>query len=616
MVVLALAAPAALAQSTDQDKPPVLTPNDYPPIADDDAQAKPPASNSATAPPRALSGSGNPPVADDDTSPNPATMQPQALSGSDNPPAAPVEALPAPVEVGTLGASEGTPVGLLDSGNGGFDQSLWSGSPRAEVESLLQHAPLASADPPLRSLTERLILTKADAPTGPAPRAFTALRIEKLLDAGLIDQAGALAAQASVPDDPDFARTQADALLLANSVSDVCGDKTATRLSAPDPFWLQLRAYCAAASGDQPTADLTRAVLAAQGNDDKGYDTLVDDVLGHKSAPPGPIAHPTALHVFLLLQAGLPVTGDAGTAANLLAARDPRNPMPARLAAAGRIARTGAMSAAELKKLADAQDIPLGRIANAKDDAPKLSFFEGQTVLRRAAQLEPRPQAKAALVAKALALGEHDGLLPLAACLQSDVLASVEPMPDLTDARLFARALLLAGLPDVARQWLRPGDVMLSVADLAAPGPARDAELSAALGNDAVELTKNPPDPDPDRSYKALVLGLADVLGRPMPPEAKAQAGALEAQNWGGKRPDSAVIQRIEQASGHPERKGEALLLILDQLRGLRDLAPDATIEFVRLLESMNIPDTARAVALEAAMLYVPPPAPAPVAAQ
>lgn len=592
--------PAAFGQWADSDKPPVLTPNDYPPVADGP-------------PPQAATQAGEQTggQAQDD-----ASAPPQALPGSQ--PQSPVSsqglAPPPSVEVGTLGSAEGPAAGLLDSNNGGLGQGIWNGSPRADVETLLLRAPLASADPALRALTLRVVLTKADAPIGPAPHAFTTLRIEKLLDGGLIQDAGALAAQASVPDDPDFARAQADALLVADRAADVCSDKTSMRLTAPDPFWLQLRVYCASVGGDQPTADLTQAVLAAQGHDDKAFDVLLGDVLNHTTTAPGPIAKPTAIHIFLLQQAGLPVTdaiaAKMGTAENLLAMRDPRNALPVRIAAASRIAWTGALNADELKKMADAEDIPLSRIANAAAQAPRMSFFDGQTALRRAAELEQQPDNKLALMVEALNEAEHEGLLPLAARFQSDVLASLRPQPANADARLIARALLLAGLPDVARLWAKPGDVMLSVADMAAPGPARDAELSAALGNYAVELTKNPPDPDADRSYKALILGLADVLGLPMPAYAKAQAGALEAQNWGGMHPGSAVMQQIEQASGRPERKGEALLLILDQLRGMRDLSPDVTVEFVRLLGAMDLPQAARAVALEAAMLYVPPPPP------
>ena len=324
--------------------------------------------------------------------------------------------------------------------------------------------PLVSPDPVLRALAKRIVLTKAGAPPGPSKRALITVRIEKLLDAGLIDEAGALAAQASVPNDPDFARVQADALLTANRAADVCGALTSTRLAAGEPFWLQLRAYCAAAGGDQPTADLTRAVLDAQGNSDKAYDTLVDDVLNHKAAPPGPIAHPTAMHLFLLQQAGLPVPGDVaaamGTPANLLAMRDARNPpaRPLRRRRAHRAHRRGSRD--ELRKLADAQDIPLSRMANAAADAQGAPFLAGQLLLRRAAAIEPRPEAKAQLVFEALTLGEKAGMLPLTAGLQADLVASIKPTPaNRRMAHLFARALLLAGRPDAAARWLTDKDV-------------------------------------------------------------------------------------------------------------------------------------------------------------
>ena len=105
-------------------------------------------------------------------------------------------------------------------------------------------------------------------------------------------------------------------------------------------------------------------------------------------------------------------------------------------------------------------------------------------------------------------------------------------------------------------------------------------------------------------------------MGRPLPPDAKAQVSGIEAMKWGGARPDPAVMQRIEDASLHPDRKGEALLLILDTIHsvGLSDLAPDDTIELIRLLGAMGLPDSARDLGLEALALYVPPPPPPPPA--
>ncbi len=553
-----------------------------------------------------------PPVAD--APDKPAPPQPDAP-----PIAATLPPVDKAVVVDSLGTSEGPAIGLLDSSNGGLGDGIWSGTSRANAEELLTRIPLASADPALRSLAKRLVLTKADAPMGPSKRAFVTLRLEKLLDGGLIDEAGTLAAQASIPNDPDFARVQADALLIANRAGEVCSDRTATRLAAAEPFWLQLRAYCAAAAGDTATADLTRAVLEAQGNGDKAYDALLDDVLNHKATPPGHIAHPTAMHVFLLRQAGLPISGDVaatmGTPANLLAMRDARNSPQIRIEAADRIIRTGAASIAELRALAEAGDIATDRLATALSDAPNLPFFVGQVLLRRAAQLETRPDAKAQLVFTALSLGDKSDLLPLAAELQGDIAASIKPMPARRDmAHLYARALLLAGMPDAAERWLTDGDAMRGAVDLVAPNPARDVKAQAIYAAYVAGLIANPPVPDADGAYKALLLGLADVLGKPLPPDAKAQAPSIEAQHWSGERPET--MQRIEGASLKPERKGEALLLILSAVQsyGLRDMAPDVTIELARQLGEMNLPNMAQSLAAEALALYVPPPPPPPPA--
>lgn len=578
---------------------------------------------SSPAVPADIAAEAPPPVADDEDAPSAtsATAAPQTLPGPTNMPATqPTAPQDSSVVVGTLGATEGPPVGLLDSSNGGLGENMWSGSERTTVEELLSRVPLVSSDPAVRALAKRIVLTKAAAPFGQSKRALVSIRIEKLLDAGLIDEAGALAAQASVPNDPDFARLQADALLTANRAADVCGDLTATRLSAGEPFWLELRAYCAAAGGDQPTADLTRAVLDAQGHTDKAYDTLVDDILNHKGVPPGPIVHPTAMHLFLLQQAGWPIPGDVaaamGTSANLLAMRDARNSAQVRFAAAERIVRTGAVPVAELKLAADAQDIPLTRMANASADAQNAPFFAGQVLLRRAALIEPRPDVKAQLVHEALSLGEKAGLLPLAAGLQADIVATIKPTPaNQGMAHMFARALMLDGRSEAAARWLTDKDVLKTAVDLAAPNPARDAKAQAAYSAMAAALVKNPPDADADKPAKALLLGIADVLGHPLPPDAKAQAPGIEATKWDGKRPDADVMRRIESASLHPDRKGETLLLILDTIHsvGLRDMAPDVTVELVRLLGAMGLPDAARDLGLEALALYVPPP-PAPVA--
>jgi hypothetical protein len=56
------------------------------------------------------------------------------------------------------------------------------------------------------------------------------------------------------------------------------------------------------------------------------------------------------------------------------------------------------------------------------------------------------------------------------------------------------------------------------------------------------------------------------------------------------------------------------LILSAVQSYGLRDMAPDVTIELARQLGEMNLPNMAQSLAAEALALYVPPPPPPPPA--
>ncbi|GAA0536620.1 hypothetical protein FHS83_003349 [Rhizomicrobium palustre] len=599
---LALLAPAAAQWIS--DKPPVLEPEDYPPQATEDPpdakHAARPAEDEGAAPdsagaPRRL---GHP--AEVQTSPAPGAAQPPTTRG-------PIIPQPAPVAVSSLGTPEGPPAGTLDATTGGFSDRIWSGSDRQRVVDLISDAPLM--DPVLRDLNRRVILTKAAVPPGQSKRAFQTVRLERLLEAGFVMEAGALAAQTSVPNDDDFARAQAKAILYANRGQDACGPLTATRNAAGDVFWLQLRLYCAAISGDNATAGLTRDILNAQGYKDPAFDTLVDGLVSKKPLPPGAIAKPSAVHIFLLQQSSLPVTEAVarklGTVANLLVLKDPKASPRAKFEAAERAVKSGALSANELRAIADAQNLPLNRVADAAGEAPGLPYFMGQVVLRRAAAVQPQPADKVRLLAQALSLGSKAGLLPLTANLQADMIAKLPVQPD---GRAFAGALVLAKRYEAASKWAEGDAVMKAVIALASQDGTRLASARADLSTFALSLGQNPPAADPDRSYKALLVGLSDALGVALSPQAQGAVAQIASQNWDGKRPSADVMRQLEDAAGVPERRGEAILTLtgLVQSIGLKDMAPDATITFVRLLSSMNETQAARALAIEAMASYAP----------
>jgi hypothetical protein len=522
----------------------------------------------------------------------------------------PIVPKPQGVQVETLGTVDGSTAGLLDSANGGLESNIWVGSARDQVDELFAKIPLASSDSAVRALARRVVLTKADSPAGSFNRAFATIRIQKLLDAGMMDDAGALAAQAQAKDDPDFARIQANALLLAGR-KEVCGPQTSARASLSDAFWLELRAYCAAASGDTATADLTRDVMTAQGMADPAFNTLVGDVLSGAKKPVEKIAKPTALHIYLLRKAGLAIPADIakqpGPVVNVLILRDLKASPELRLAAAERALRSGAATASELKSVADAQVFTADQAAGALANAPKLSFLRGQALLRRAAQLESRPGPKATLVHEALTLGDKAGLFEVVSGLQADVAVSIEAKGVAqSEGPLIGWSLLLAGKTASAAPWLGDNDVARAVLGLA---DGKDDTAQVALSNIAARMLKETDKAqNASRPMEALLLGLYDATGRTMPADAKAEAAALRAQRMPGRRPDDPVMQKMLLASATPERKGEAILRILDivGVKGPGDLAPDVTIEVVRALEAMNLRESARSFAIHALMLYRP----------
>jgi hypothetical protein len=591
-------------------------------------------SDQATAPPRTL-GQPLPPVEQqpppEPDQPQPATAASPAPSGdsdrdvdtsdlkSDVPEPPPDKAAPAAdtapislpeppkptVQVETLGTVEGPAAGLLDPSNGGMDQNIWTGSSRADLETLLPHLPLASPDSAVRGLSRKLILTKADAPSGTIKRALLTIRIEKLLDAGLVDEAGALAVSASVRDDADFAQAQANAILLAGRAADACGGATASRANQDSQFWLELRAYCAAQSGDAATADLTRSILDAKGLSDPAFNVLVEDVTTKTKKPPPAIAKPNALHLFLLRKAGLPIPAEVakhfGVSAGLVVMRDAHATPAERLAAAERVVKTGAATTAELKAVLDAQTIAPG----AQAGVAKMPFLAAQATLRRAALLESRPAVKAELVHQALLLGDKAGMFEISAHLETDAVEKADPDTVSPDKRpLIGWALLLAGKHEAAGRWLGEGDVARAVEALVANQDAAPSDLSSI----AVRAIAPDKALDATRGFDALVLGAYDVLGRAMPPDAKQAASTVAARSWPGRRPDDLAMRAILDAASAPDRKGEAVLRILEFIgpNGPRDLAPDVTVEFLRALRDMGLKDSTRALAIHALLLYRP----------
>ncbi len=524
------------------------------------------------------------------------------------------------VTVAPLGASEGPPAGTLDGTNGGFDANLWSGMERGEANTLVSMMPSTTGVPALRSLAHRLLVTKAASPTGSAQHSFLTIRLQKLMEAGFIDDAGAIAAMANVPGDPEFARVQADAILYANRATDACGDATKTRLTDAEPFWIELRAYCYAASGNAGLLDLTRAVMEAQGLKDPAFDTLLDDVVSKKSKIPSGFDNPSELDVFLLRQAGLPVVPGLATAlgspATLIAMRDTGNAPNERIEAGESAIRTGAATPAELKALADAAAFSPDQLRHALDISDSMPFLKAEALLRQAGLHETDPSRQVQLVLQGLKLKNMKFNLSIAANLQHEPAARIAPTPAMRSmAPDITRALMLARDADAAERWIPVLDVkadadliarLRAEAYLVAPTPARAEAAQKALAFLATQMpAPGGPAPTFRQTTDALVLGVYAVSGEAMPPPARAAEAAVQNLRWPGSRSGQPMMARLDKALHTPGAKGEALVALLNVVgaNGPANLAPDVTLDLVIALVEEGLADTARSFAIEALLL-------------
>lgn len=535
--------------------------------------------------------------------------------------AAPQIALPAPVSV--VGESEGPAAGLLDPTQD-LGAELWSGSKRGVIVSLMDGA-LAVSDPALQALARRIILSKSDAPNGPTKRALVTTRIAELLHAGMISEAGELAAHSKLSGDADFARVQADALLYAGRTDVVCGSVTDHRLTDASPFWLELRAYCAHVNHNAVLEELTDVVLKAQLHD-PAFDMLYADVRQQKSDVPADIAHPTALHIFMLRQLKLPLPASlqakGGVPENLFLLQDPHADPAIRLAAADYLAPRGALNPAELQALLEAYQPASSEIQNAASLAPTLSFVHAQLLLHIAAARSTDMPRKVALMREAMMLGQKAGLPFLAAGLQADVLKTLKPVHD-ADMAMLGRALLLAGDDDDAGVWLMGDDPLQVIPLMRQTGPAAGGALQsvmirlAGLRPPKVSVKKTGDDSDDDdddsktpRATPAqwLAVRLTSVLEE-LPLTVLQNYPKVFSTHLPGAMPDAMLMAEIANAAKAPGRHGEALLRMMQVIReiGWANLSPDATVSFVRTLRDMGYRDPARAFAREAMLLYAPP---------
>ncbi|MGQ0740884.1 MAG: hypothetical protein ACT4OG_01120 [Alphaproteobacteria bacterium] len=527
----------------------------------------------------------------------------------------------AAVQVGALGTVEGPLAGTLEDGNGGLGYAMWAGSERSPMEAMLLRLQAATPSPASRMLLRRLLLTAAPPPEGPWRTPFLSLRIYKLMEAGMLQDAAELAAQIQNSTNLEIARAQAEALLYTGRDADACGDATSYRLQDAQPFWIELRAFCYALAKDVPALELTRKVMAAQKVQDPAFVALLDAMAGAKLKEPVTVATPTALHVRMFERLNISVTAEiasAGMPESLVALRAERTPPDVRFAAAERAFRAGALPGPPASQVLGLAKFKAQELSYAAAQAPGEAPLHGLARLKAALQTQTDPGKRAELVNAAFRIGEREGLFAQVAAAFADEATALAPSPDWSNwAPMMARGLLMAGRPDAARLWFDMINLHLPqlknsineltlIFALGAPNEARDALAQASLSW-FVDQASEPGASLDQRALAALYLGLFDALERPLSPTLHGRVHELINANLPGRRPARALLTRVQNAVA-AGRRGEAVLAMLEAMgpAGPAGLAPDVTVRFVRSLQSLGLHEPARMLAAEAVIIPAP----------
>ena len=574
------------------------------------AAADPQGSGPATAPPRGLAPPPGAPTVEEPATPaEPGVPAEETLPDKFGAPQGPR------VTMTGLSAIDPAGAGLINSGNGGFAGTLWSGSARSAVSARIAQLPAAPNSPAMQSLMRRLLLTSAQPPAGTAPPdepSFLALRLSKILANGWLDESAMLAAQ-SARDDSFARQTAAEALLLQGRDGDACSDATAMRQSASDPYWLKLRVLCYLQSQDTSAATLTLDVMRERGIEDEAVFALAGALAEGAAAPQiTALPRPSGLHLALLRHANKSAPANLAAWVPATALLSQSNDVDVRLTASERAAAAGLLPADQLRMAYEADTFTPDQLDDPEEWAPKLSPARANALYLQSITKRTLPAARAAAFAAALQRAESQNRFALFAQMTDELALQIQPSPQTAWlAPYIERVLLQSGRDKAVEQWLMtlnaPSDaptvnaIQIHLA-FARPSTENIARLQGAmtwLGENALQ-PGGAKDWLMDRATREIPL--LEALGYVIPPDAQWAASATTA----GVVPQGPAAEALIALTRTAQegRVGETALNALVALgQGGPTRAQGQTVaRVVKALMAVGLRNEARAIATEAVL--------------
>ena len=249
---------------------------------------------------------------------------------------------PGPITVAPIDAPEADAAGLLPPSVTGFPKDLWGPSTAQDAMARLEAVP-RDLSPALSQLLTTLLLAEAKAPRGSQDgEALFLTRVDRLLDMGALDRAGALLERAGVTT-PERFRRHFDIALLEGREQAACDTLRLHPEIAPT---YAARIFCLARNGDWNAAALTLETATSLGILSPEEDLLLarfldPEILPDDSLPPVP---ETPLTFRMREAIGEPVPSTTLPLAFAWADFRPTRGWKAQLQAAERLARAGALN--------------------------------------------------------------------------------------------------------------------------------------------------------------------------------------------------------------------------------------------------------------------------------
>lgn len=524
------------------------------------------------------------------------------------PMAAHAQNVPAPVQAQELRQLDGWSVSALSRANGALPSDLWTRSDPAVLAVVFDRLPSVYDSFAMNTLARRVLFSGGDAPRGDGALAVRR-RFEALGKMGAADELATMAAgSGSALTDPGVAMFAAQAELARGRRAEACArGRNATTGETPAAFFLQLRAYCAAVTGDRAAADLALELARSQNAADAWVTGAVAAAGGAPGARPPAARYNNSLFTQLSLagqlRPGPNPLNDSSTLALVALARAENAPHPQRAQAAWTAFRRGALNAQDTRailaatpaEITSALPAALAALRQIQALPPATPEAAGSVALGTATAI-------ATALRSAANAGEFNAL---ARFFQADI-ARLSTAPDAAAALLFARASVSTGDVQVAQRLVASARQAGADETALAPLDAALVALTGARGEQGTIAMQRRIDRGAAQPRTAARdVAILSALGAPV--DGTVQAFLLTNTPQGGVRADTGAMLALASAV---ERgaigEGALLAVVAAGEGGPARLDADSVANLIRALRGLRLDDEARRVAAEAILAGQP----------